>query len=217
MTMDQGSEKLSAVHPVLAAKVRAAAENLAARGVEIRVVQGMRTADEQDALYAKGRTVLMYSQGKAQPIVTKARGGYSSHNLVLGARAWTPNWVVSSDGFKAMVLELKAERLLWGGDWKTMRGDYDHFYLPSSPTTPTDAMRAALAAGGLSQVVRGLRPRQVCVTLRSSVDLEGELAQVRTDPPPAQMRGLETEWIGKLQSLTDALRKCEWRERRRKA
>lgn len=82
--MDQGSEKLSAVHPVLAAKVRAAAENLAARGVEIRVVQGMRTADEQDALYAKGRTVLMYSQGKAQPIVTKARGGYSSHNFGLG-------------------------------------------------------------------------------------------------------------------------------------
>jgi hypothetical protein len=53
------------------------------------------------------------------------------------------------------------------------------------------------------------------VTLRSSVDLEGELERVMASPPPAQMRGLVNEWIGKLQSLTDALRKSEKRDRRR--
>lgn len=41
--------------------------------VMIRVVQGLRTIEEQDALYAQGRT-------KPGKIVTKARGGASFHN-----------------------------------------------------------------------------------------------------------------------------------------
>ncbi len=55
------------------------------------------------------------------------------------------------------------------------------------------------------------------MTLRSSVDLEGELARVMASPPPAQMRGLVGEWVGRMQSLLAALRRNERRERRRKA
>jgi peptidoglycan L-alanyl-D-glutamate endopeptidase CwlK len=148
--MDQTSElRLAKVHPLLAQKVRAAAALLAEGGVEIRVVQGLRTYAEQDALFAQG------------PTVTKARGGYSSHNFGMavdvapgapGARSWTPNWVVSSPGFKQMVAALKQKGLKWGGDWVTMKGDFDHFYLAGSPDTPTDEMRADFAAGGLPQV-----------------------------------------------------------------
>lgn len=44
--------------------------------VAIRIVQGLRTIEEQDALYAQGRT----APGK---IVTKAKGGSSYHNYGL--------------------------------------------------------------------------------------------------------------------------------------
>jgi hypothetical protein len=53
------------------------------------------------------------------------------------------------------------------------------------------------------------------VTLRSSVDLEGELAKVMASPPPAQMHGLVGEWVGKVQSLLAALRRSEKKSRRR--
>ncbi len=163
--MDQMSERrLAQVHPALAVRVRLAAAQLMLAGIEIRVVQGLRTAAEQDALYAKGRTVIERdAKGKPLPTVTDAPGGYSDHNFGLavdtvpgvpGRPSWTPDWRVSSAGFKAMVVEMKRQGLLWAGDWVHRKGDYDHFYLPGSPTTPTDAMRADLAQGGLAQVFR---------------------------------------------------------------
>ena len=42
----------------------------------VRIVQGLRTIEEQNALYAQGRT-------KPGPIVTKAKGGSSYHNYGL--------------------------------------------------------------------------------------------------------------------------------------
>src|SRR5688572_22238652 len=44
--------------------------------MKVRIVQGLRTVKEQDALFAKGRTT-------PGPIVTKARGGKSYHNYGL--------------------------------------------------------------------------------------------------------------------------------------
>lgn len=43
----------------------------------IRVVQGLRTIDEQNALYAQGRN------GDTRPKVTNAKGGHSYHNYGL--------------------------------------------------------------------------------------------------------------------------------------
>ncbi len=43
---------------------------------DVRIVQGLRSFAEQDALYAKGRT-------KPGPIVTKAKAGQSYHNYGL--------------------------------------------------------------------------------------------------------------------------------------
>ena len=56
--------------------------DLAAQGVYVRVVQGLRTWTEQDALYAQGRT----APGK---VVTNVRGGYSWHCFGCG---WTGPW-----------------------------------------------------------------------------------------------------------------------------
>ncbi len=144
--------RLLGVHPVLAAKVNAAADALAARGIYFRVAQAMRSYAAQDALFAQGRT----APGE---IVTNARGGYSNHNFgcavdcypFLVACTGQLDWNAESPLFEAMVAALKAEGLAWGGDWETLK-DYPHFQLADVAVTPTDADRAAFAAGGIQAV-----------------------------------------------------------------
>ena len=76
--MDKRSEALLAnVDSVLADKVRAAANQLATLGTYLLVVSGLRTAPEQNALYAQGRN------GAPGHIVTNAKAGYSTHNYGL--------------------------------------------------------------------------------------------------------------------------------------
>jgi hypothetical protein len=53
---------------------RALVGKAAANGITIKVISGLRTYDEQNALYAQGRD-------KPDRIVTNARGGYSNHNF----------------------------------------------------------------------------------------------------------------------------------------
>jgi len=72
--MDQISQnKIAKLHPKIRFKVTQALLNLEKRNVTARIVQGLRTWAEQDALYAQGRT----APGK---IVTNAKAGQSYHN-----------------------------------------------------------------------------------------------------------------------------------------
>jgi len=147
--MDAISEtRLALVHPVLAQKVRAMAEVLASSGIYIRVVQGLRTAAEQDALYAEGRTA-------PGSIVTNARGGYSNHNYGMavdcipglrGDDPWAPNWNAAHPDYKAMIAAGEAQGLVSGSTWIHMP-DEPHFQLAGIPVTPTDQMRTDLAYG----------------------------------------------------------------------
>ena len=95
MPLDATSQaRIAQVHSELAERVRRMYDELWAEGIVIHVVQGLRTYQEQDALYAKGRTT-------PGPIVTNARGGRSYHNYGLAvdivpaitpAGVWTPDW-----------------------------------------------------------------------------------------------------------------------------
>src|SRR4051812_26355108 len=113
--MDTSSEtRLSKVHPELAKRVRLVADALKSRGIEIHVVQGLRTFAEQDALFAQGRT----TKGKK---VTNARGGQSNHNFGLAVdvcpfKGGQPQWN-DQKAFKAIGQEAKKLGLEWGGDW----------------------------------------------------------------------------------------------------
>src|SRR5271170_5949113 len=70
--MDAISEtRLQQVHPLLKQKTEAMALALESQGIDIRVVQGLRTFKEQNALFAQ------------RPKVTNAPGGYSMHNFGL--------------------------------------------------------------------------------------------------------------------------------------
>lgn len=147
--MDPRSEAVLAnVNPVLADKVRAAAATLQAAGTYLLVVSGLRTAAEQNALYAQGRSAPGH-------IVTKAQAGYSMHNYglavdivpYLSGSSGQLNWDPNTPQFRAMVAALEAQGLVWGGSWKTFP-DEDHFQLPGVPVTPSSAMRADYADGG---------------------------------------------------------------------
>ncbi|WP_316803917.1 M15 family metallopeptidase [Pedobacter nototheniae] len=92
-------------------------------GIQLRIVQALRTIAEQNALYNQGRTT-------PGAIVTKAKGGTSYHNYALamdvvmiekGQAVWTilPKEVVKIGedlGFE------------WGGTWKGFK-DYPHFQM----------------------------------------------------------------------------------------
>jgi len=146
--MDARSEAvLALLYPPFADKVRAAAQSLAAAGTYLLAVSGLRTADQQNALYAQGRTAPGH-------IVTNARAGYSMHNYGLAADivpylsgpSGALNWDANTPQFRAMVAALEAQSLVWGGDWTSIP-DFDHFQMPGLPVTPNQAMRTDYGAG----------------------------------------------------------------------
>ena len=159
--MDAVSEiRLRQVHPTLAAKTRAMAEALAGKGIIIRVVQGLRTVQEQNALYAQGRT----APGNK---VTNAKGGWSWHNFGLavdcipglrgGSTVWEPNWNADHPDFEAMIAEGVAQGLVSGAHWVTMP-DKPHFQLAGIPVSPTDPVRTMLAERGMPAVWNTISP-----------------------------------------------------------
>ena len=105
--------------------------------IKVRVVQGLRTIEEQNALYAQGRT----TPGKK---VTNAKGGKSYHNYGLAidfAIMYDQNndglfellsWDIAKDGdndgqkdWLEVVNAFKALGWGWGGEWHSIK-DYPH-------------------------------------------------------------------------------------------
>ena len=105
--------------------------------IKVRVVQGLRTIEEQNELYAQGRT-------KPGNIVTKAKGGKSLHNYGLAIdfalmydKDYNGNfeelsWNIAKDGDKdgkkdwdEVVAAFEKRGWSWGGKWRTFK-DYPH-------------------------------------------------------------------------------------------
>ena len=106
------------------------------QGLTARIISGTRTFDEQDELFAQGRT----SPGD---VVTNARAGYSNHNFGI---AWDVGIFNEKSEYiddlidkkmmtsKAVDAEYKkvgaygkARGLFWGGEWT--KPDYPHFQM----------------------------------------------------------------------------------------
>ena len=87
----------------------------------IRISQGFRTYDEQDALYAKGRTI-------PGNIVTNAKGGISNHNFglafdIVGIKNGKVDWDLNWNAFSILG---ESKGFTWGGNWKKIP-DKPHF------------------------------------------------------------------------------------------
>lgn len=123
--VDARSEKVIAtLQPEVRPYARALVKKAASIGVTIKVISGLRTYAEQNALYAQGRT-------KPGSIVTNARGGYSNHNFGIAFDIGVfdgSKYIPESSRYKAvgaLGVELGLE---WGGNWKTIK-DEPHFQL----------------------------------------------------------------------------------------
>ena len=124
-SVDSRSEKVIAtllpqVHPV----ARALVQKAALSGICIKIISGFRTYEEQDALYAQGRT----TPGN---IVTNAKGGYSNHNFGIAFDVGVfegINYLDDSPKYKAVGVLGADLGLEWGGNWTTMN-DQPHFEL----------------------------------------------------------------------------------------
>ena len=132
MPPEKWREKLIGVHPDLQQRVPKIVEAMAILGFELRVTDGVRTLEQQQALFALGRT-------KPGSIVTRADGlrNPSNHQVkpdgfghAVDCTFWvdgTPSW--ASDlpwrlyGEMAKALDCK-----WGGDWA--KPDYPHIEWP---------------------------------------------------------------------------------------
>jgi hypothetical protein len=118
--------RLARLHPKVRDTFRAFIEECEAANPEttLRISQGLRTFEEQNALFNQGRT------GKG-PIVTNARGGMSYHNYGLAID------LVELDGENNSVVDWKFDMgtlepiaqkhgIGWGGNFKSIK-DKPHF------------------------------------------------------------------------------------------
>ena len=132
--------RVALLHPSVRAEVKQLIEQAESGfppSMAVRIVQGLRTIAEQDALYAQGRT-------KPGPIVTKAKGGSSYHNygLAIDFAILTDkdgngtfedlSWDIKRDNDKDGVADwlevvkiFEAAGWTWGGKWATLK-DYPH-------------------------------------------------------------------------------------------
>lgn len=133
-------ERVKLLHPAIRDEVAKAIEYVETGFNDtmcIRVVQGLRTIEEQNALYAQGRT----APGK---IVTNAKGGKSYHNYGLAIDfaimydmdknktyeklSWDIFYDHDKDGkrdWMEVVDFFKSIGYKYGGDWKSLK-DYPH-------------------------------------------------------------------------------------------
>lgn len=132
---------ITMLHPELQKKLDATIRDCRASGITIKIGECLRTVEEQNALYAQGRT-------KPGNIVTNAPG--SSHSS-------QHQWGIAADFFLVMDIDgdgktsddafndstgvfgrvgaiAKAHGLGWGGDW-TSPVDKPHLYLPQWGST----------------------------------------------------------------------------------
>lgn len=127
--------RLDDLHPKVKRAKDQLIRNCQNKQIEIRITQGLRTFDEQNELYAQGRT-------KPGNIVTYAKGGQSYHNyglaidfVVIDPVRKQPVWDHSFDGnqngrsdWVEVAEEAKKLGFEWGGDWQGFK-DYPHLQM----------------------------------------------------------------------------------------
>jgi len=122
------------LHPTVAKKTDQLVEIAAKKGIEVVITETIRTMEEQDQLYAKGRS----AEGN---IVTYAQAGESYHNYGLavdfaikdnqGDVIWDTGYDGNNNGKSDWFEVAEIAKDLgfeWGGDWQGFK-DYPHLQI----------------------------------------------------------------------------------------
>jgi peptidoglycan L-alanyl-D-glutamate endopeptidase CwlK len=116
------SNDLSSLHPYVASLARRFLELTKEHNLDVRITTAFRSWDEEDRLFALGRTV-------PGQVVTNARGGDSYHNWGLAFDAVPyEGGEISTDQQKFLQMGHLGQQvgLQWGGTFKALV-DYPHF------------------------------------------------------------------------------------------
>lgn len=166
------SHHLDRVHPELRRRMLGVVAALAARGMQMRITDGVRTFKEQDTIFRKGRVLvdgkLVCARPKCAGVVSNVRGGFSNHNYGLACDSYpvldgkvrfsAPG---SPAALKKRFFEVQAaighegERLglTWGGRW-TSPFDPPHLQLfGQKEFRPAECLEIFNHAGGSMQAV----------------------------------------------------------------
>jgi peptidoglycan L-alanyl-D-glutamate endopeptidase CwlK len=121
---DRSERSIATLRPEVQPYARALVHRTAMDGIRIKVISGLRSYEEQNDLYAQGRT-------KPGKVVTKARAGYSAHNFGIAFDVG----VFEGSSYRGESQKYKAVGALgldlgldWGGHWTSFR-DEPHFQL----------------------------------------------------------------------------------------
>ncbi|AJS59192.1 M15 family metallopeptidase [Paenibacillus sp. IHBB 10380] len=170
-------------------------ERCYARGVEIRITSGYRSAAQQQAIYDQGRTTA--SKAKGEKIVSNAQPGYSMHNYGLAG-----DFVLTKNGYDLtadsnhngvsdwleVVTQAKLLGFEWGGDWISFK-DRPHIQM-------------AFGLGVTKQLLKGIRPTQAQID-----DTIKKINALEDDSDMATNKELET----KVQTQAEAIEAQEKR------
>jgi peptidoglycan L-alanyl-D-glutamate endopeptidase CwlK len=123
--VDDRSEKvIVTLLPEVQPYARALVTRATQHGITIKVISGLRTYEEQNDLFAQGRT-------RPGRIVTNARAGFSNHNFGIAFDIGVfegSKYLDDSPKYKAVGVLGMDLGLEWGGNWKTIV-DQPHFQL----------------------------------------------------------------------------------------
>ncbi len=125
---------ITGLHPIVLDKQNELIAEAAALGITILITDGFRSIEEQDRIYAQGRTA-------PGSIVTQAKGGSSYHNyglaidFALRTKSGDVIWDMEHDGngngkadWMEVVEAAKKLGFTWGGDWEGFP-DYPHLQM----------------------------------------------------------------------------------------
>lgn len=111
---DRSAKTIATLLPQLRERATKLVELAAEKGIIIKIISGLRSYEEQDELYAQGRT-------KPGKVVTKAKGGQSWHNhgCAFDIGVFEGSDYLGESPYYDDVGELgESIGLEWGGRWK---------------------------------------------------------------------------------------------------
>jgi len=130
--------KVTGLHPKVVDTLEEVLNEAKARGLNVSLHSGLRTAEEQDKLYALGRTIVNPDGKSADKpmgnIVTNAQAFSSWHNfglaldIVFKDSKGNFTWNKSLEEWAQLGVVGKMFGFQWGGDW-TKFPDYPHFQM----------------------------------------------------------------------------------------
>ena len=121
---DRSEAVIAKLQPEVQTYARSLVQRAASADIDIKIISGLRTYAEQDALFAKGRTA-------PGPKVTNAKGGESNHNFGIAFDIGVfdgKNYLPSAPAYDVVGAIGVGIGLEWGGHWSSLV-DKPHFQL----------------------------------------------------------------------------------------